>query len=60
MRSGTTSPWAIAEPSPQVALRIMSPSAVRLNPPPDTRAGTSGWTRTAIAVSAGLASWVAM
>jgi hypothetical protein len=41
MRSGTTSPCAIAEPS-QVAFRTMPVSAVRLNPPPETRADTSG------------------
>ena len=60
MRSGTTSPCAIAEPSPQVALMTMPPSAVSLKPPPEARADTSGWTSSAIAVSAGLASWVAM
>ena len=39
MRSGTTSPWAIAEPSPQVALSSICPSAVSLKPPPETLRG---------------------
>ena len=53
MRSGTTSPWAIAEPSPHVALSSICPSAVSLKPPPEARAATSGCTSTAMAVSAG-------
>ena len=56
MRSGTTSPWAIAEPSPQVAEIIICPSAVSLRPPPETRAEISGWIKTPIAVSAGESS----
>src|SRR6266850_2108917 len=36
------------------------PPAVRESPPPATRAGTSGWMRSAIAVSAGSRPWVAM
>jgi hypothetical protein len=53
MRSGTTSPCAIAEPSPQVADSNMWPSAVSLRPPPEARARITGWIRTAIAVPAG-------
>ena len=60
MRSGTTSPWAIAEPSPQVALSSICPSAVSLKPPPEALAETSGWISTAIAVSAGLSPWFSM
>ena len=60
MRSGTTSPCAIAEPSPQVALISIWPSAVSLKPPPDARAATSGWISTAIAVPAGLRPWLSM
>ena len=59
-RSGVTSPCAIEDPSPQVALTSIPPSAVRLNPPPEARARTSGWISTAIAVSAGSRSCVAM
>ena len=53
MRSGTTSPCAIAEPSPQVAEISIWPSAVSLKPPPEARAEISGWISTPIAVSAG-------
>ena len=53
MRSGTTTPCAIAEPRPQVALSSIWPSAVSLSPPPEARASTSGWMSTAIAVSDG-------
>ena len=60
MRSGTTSPCAIAEPRPQVALSSIWPSAVSLRPPPEARASTSGWISTAIAVSAGERSWFSM
>ena len=60
MRSGTTSPWAMAEPSPQVALISIWPSAVSLRPPPEARASTSGWISTAMAVSAGERPWFSM
>ena len=60
MRSGTTSPCAIAEPSPQVALISIWPSAVSLKPPPDARAAIVGWISTAIAVPAGLRPWLSM
>ena len=60
MRSGTTSPWAMAEPSPQVALMSICPSAVSLRPPPEARAWTSGWISTAMAVSAGESPWLSM
>jgi hypothetical protein len=53
MRSGTTSPWAMAEPRPQVAEISMWPSAVSDRPPPDALAAISGWISTPIAVSAG-------
>ena len=53
MRSGTTSPCAIAEPRPQVAEISIWPSAVSLKPPPDAFAAISGWISTPIAVSAG-------
>ena len=60
MRSGTTSPWAMAEPSPQVALMSIWPSAVSLKAPPEARASTSGWMSTAMAVSAGERPWFSM
>ena len=60
MRSGTTSPCAIAEPSPQVAEISIPPPAVSLKPPPEARAATSGWISTAIAVSAGDSAWFSM
>jgi len=49
-RSGTTSPCAIAEPPPGVAVRSGFPDGVRLRPPPAARAATNGWTSTPIAV----------
>src|SRR3954470_8695989 len=52
-RSGTTSPCAIAEPPPGVAVRRGFPVGVRLSPPPAARAATKGWTSTAIAVREG-------
>ena len=60
MRSGTTSPCAMAEPNPQVALMSIPPEAVSLKPPPEARASTSGWMSTAMAVSAGERAWFAM
>ena len=60
MRSGTTSPWAIAEPSPQVALSSIWPSAFSLKPPPEARASITGWISTAIAVSPGESPWFSM
>jgi hypothetical protein len=60
MRSGTTSPWAIVEPRPQVALSTIWPSAFSLRPPPEARASISGWITTAMAVSRGLSPWFSM
>ncbi len=60
MRSGTTSPCAIAEPRPQVALISIWPSAVSLKPPPDARAATVGWISTDIAVPDGARPWLSM